>query len=212
MRIVRAASVLVLVATTLSISTWPQPALAKKHEKHEKHEKQHDKRIGLVNTTVFIIRHADKPESGPDLSAEGQQRAKHYVDYFAHHQLDGQPVKLEHIFATAPSKESDRPRETVTPLAQALGLSVDDRYSNKQVDELAKSLRKEDHGRQILICWHHGEIPRLLEALGADPETLLHHGKWPGDVFGWLITLRFDAEGELLANESSRVDTDAETH
>jgi hypothetical protein len=54
-----------------------------------------------------------------------------------------------------------------------------------------------------LICWHHGNIPQLLRALGADPNTLLHKGKWPNDVYDWLIQLRYDENGHLL--DSKRI-------
>jgi hypothetical protein len=54
-----------------------------------------------------------------------------------------------------------------------------------------------------LICWHHGTIPQLLRALGADPKRLLPNGKWPDDVFGWLIQLRYDENGHLF--ESKRI-------
>jgi hypothetical protein len=41
-------------------------------------------------------------------------------------------------------------------------------------------------------------------ALGADPESLLPNGRWPGDVFDWLIELRYDENGDLF--ESKRID------
>lgn len=50
----------------------------------------------------------------------------------------------------------------------------------------------------MLIAWRHDEIPALLAALGVDPNQVLSKGKWPGDVFGWLIQLRYDQNGQLI--------------
>jgi hypothetical protein len=153
----------------------------------------------LKNTTILIIRHAEKPASGLELNPTGYLRATNYVGYFNRFQLDGQPLRLDHLFCTADSKGSERPRLTVTPLSQALNLKLDNRYSSKDAPELAADIRSHAYGQELLICWHHGEIPAVLQGLGADPAQLLPHGKWPDDVFGWLIELRFDATGRLHA-------------
>jgi len=57
----------------------------------------------------------------------------------------------------------------------------------------------------VLICWHHGEIPDLLRALGANPETLLKKGKWPDGVFDWIIQLRYDHDGKLVPAKTKRL-------
>jgi hypothetical protein len=40
-------------------------------------------------------------------------------------------------------------------------------------------------GQFVLICWHHGKLPELAQALGATPPV----AKWPGAVFDryWVI-------------------------
>jgi hypothetical protein len=35
-----------------------------------------------ANVTIFIVRHAEKPEKGDDLAPEGVDRAQAYVKYF----------------------------------------------------------------------------------------------------------------------------------
>src|SRR5271155_5377145 len=74
----------------------------------------------LQDAVILIIRHAEKPESGMDLTPTGEQRARAYVDYFKNFQIDSQPFKLDRLIATADSKNSHRPRLTLTPLSQAL--------------------------------------------------------------------------------------------
>ena len=153
---------------------------------------------GLKDTTVLIIRHAEKPDKGYDLTPAGYQRAKAYVHYFQNFTVDGKPITLDHLFAAADSNGSHRPRLTLEPLSNATGLPIDQRFEAKQYQKLADELRAKPHGAHILICWHHGDIPELLQALGASPEKLLPHGKWPDDVFGWMIQLHYDDEGQLV--------------
>ena len=159
---------------------------------------------GPRNAVVLIIRHAEQPEQGDGLSPAGEARAKAYINVFKSLAIDGRPLKLDYIFAAADSRESRRPRLTVEPTAQALGLAVDDRYPNKHYADLVSRIATLKPGASTLICWHHGEIPNLLAALGADPGMLLHHGKWPADEYGWLIILRYDENGQL--RDSKRVD------
>jgi hypothetical protein len=160
---------------------------------------------GLKETVVLIIRHAEKPETGLELSPAGRQRAEAYPGYFKSFMVGGKPLKLEHIFATADSKNSHRPRLTTEPLGKALGLEVDNRFANKKFQDLVDELQTKDHGRQILICWHHGEIPKLVKALGADPGKLLPEGHWPDGVFNWVVELRYDGDGHLIAGEAKRI-------
>jgi hypothetical protein len=151
----------------------------------------------LTNATILIIRHAEKPGTGVELAPAGTLRAQAYAGYFQHLQLDGRPFTPDHLFCTADSNGSHRPRLTLEPLSEALKLPLDHRFANKSMLDLAREIRSRSHGQNLLICWHHGEIPALLQALGAAPESVLPHGKWPDDVFGWMIELRYDSTGRL---------------
>jgi broad specificity phosphatase PhoE len=70
------------------------------------------------------------------------------------------------------TKSSNRPYETVQPLAQALGIAVQANFKDDELAELAASLRGQSHGQTLLVCWHHGMMPRLLAALGEPEPTL----------------------------------------
>jgi broad specificity phosphatase PhoE len=156
----------------------------------------------LRDAVIVIIRHAEKPESGTELTAQGFERARDYIPYFKNFQIDGRAFKIDHLFAAADSKNSRRPRLTLTPLSQALKLPLDTRFKDKNYQALADDLRTRPEGTNILICWHHTAIPGLLEALGADPAALLPKGKWRSDVFNWAIELRYDHEGKLKPEAS----------
>jgi hypothetical protein len=148
------------------------------------------------NTNVLMIRHAEKPDDDkdPTLAVPGQERAQAYVVYFQHYPSSSKPLRLDHVFAARDSKESHRPRLTVTPLAEALDLLIDLNYPDGDVKGAAKAILALD-GANVLVCWHHGKILELAHKLGAPKQTL--PPKWPGDVFGWLLQLSFDAHGKL---------------
>lgn len=156
---------------------------------------------GLESAVILIIRHAEKPDHGGGLSPAGEARARAYVNYFQKLTVGSESLKLDDLVAAADSKASRRSRLTLEPLGQALGLPIDCRFKNKQFLELAREIQTGPPGKSILICWHHGEIPRLLRALGADPQKLLPNAKWPDKVYGWLIQLRYDANGRLVGSQ-----------
>ena len=159
----------------------------------------------LANDVILIVRHAEKPDSGSGLAPEGRERAIAYVRYFQDYRIGSNLVHVNRLEAAADSKGSQRPRLTLEPLSQALKLSIDTRFRDKDPASLAQALETRSGGKIILICWHHKEIPALLQALGADPETLLPHGKWPDSVYDWVIQLRYDALGHLLPGQARRV-------
>jgi len=156
------------------------------------------KSAALKNAVILVIRHAEKPASGLGLSPDGEIRAKAYVNYFKQFTIDGRPLKLDCIFAAADSKGSQRSRLTLEPTSQALGLAIDTRFKDKDFQKLADEIQAKPHGTGILIAWHHGEIPALLRAFGADSGQIIPNPKWPDEVFGWVIELRYDAEGHLM--------------
>lgn len=87
----------------------------------------------LKNAIILVIRHAEKPDQGHTLSAAGEVRAQAYINYFKNYKVDGQPLKLDYLFATADSGNSHRPRLTLEPFAKALGLKIDSRFNNSQL-------------------------------------------------------------------------------
>jgi len=160
---------------------------------------------GPKNSVVLIIRHAEDPANGHGLSPRGKERAEAYENYFQNFTVDGKRREPEAVLVAADSKQSHRPRLTVEPLAKAAKLSIDNRFANKQPADLAAELRANYQGKVILVCWHHGQIPALLRALGAAPETLLPNGKWPRDVYDWVIMVSFDENGHVIPESTKRI-------
>ncbi len=152
----------------------------------------------LKDTFILVIRHAEKPAAGYNLSTNGVARAQAYINYFKNLTIDGQPLKLDYIFAAADSNGSHRPRLTIEPASKTLGLAIDSRFKAKDVQGVADEIQSKPHGRAILIVWHHEKIPALLGALGANASQVIPNVQWPEDEYGWLIEMRYDSNGHLI--------------
>ena len=160
-----------------------------------------------MSKCIMLIRHAEKPgqgRSGVDddghldersLSVAGWRRAGALVPYFAlladrmHARLVCRP---EHIFAAraTPLHPSTRPRDTITPLADALGIAVDERWSDEDpLEQFAQTLRNLDV--PVLVCWRHDYLPALARAvLGAGDVPRV----WPGERFDLTWSIRPDGD------------------
>jgi hypothetical protein len=160
---------------------------------------------GLCNVDILLIRHAEKPESGPGLSPVGVARADAYVKYFQGLSIGSRVLTPDCLIAAADSDQSSRPRLTLEPLGKALKLPINDHYGASQVETLGEDLRATPHGACILICWRHGGMPRLLAALGAKPSAFLPGDTWPEEEYGWIIHLRYDSEGRLVRSLSKPI-------
>jgi broad specificity phosphatase PhoE len=164
-----------------------------------------DAQEGPKNSVVLIIRHAEDPPDGHGLSPRGEERAKAYKDYFLNFTVDAKRREPQAVLVAKDSKQSHRPRLTVEPFAKAAKLPIDSSIGNKQPTDLAAELRENHQGKIILICWHHGQIPALLRALGAAPETLLPNGKWPKTIYDWVIMVSFDENGRVIPESTKRI-------
>jgi hypothetical protein len=146
--------------------------------------------------TLYLIRHAEKPtgqsaqgideQGAPDkhsLTPLGWTRASALVGLFTSGQR-GIAVP-QHLFASSPDG-SRRPLETITPLAQKIGLPID---STIAPDDAAGAAAAVTHTPGVtLMAWEHHAIPEIAKALGdvqpAPPS------KWPGSRFDviWVFT------------------------
>ncbi len=167
----------------------------------------------LAHNIVLIIRHAEKPASGPGLSPVGQARAQAYTSFF-HPFADASPAippftvdalfPVDALYADADSPRSARPRLTLEPLSRLLHLPIDSSIGTSDSAGLVRHLQREPHGARPLLCWRHRELPLLLRALGADPDLLLPEGKWPIEDFDSIALLTFDGKGRLATQQLLR--------
>jgi broad specificity phosphatase PhoE len=134
------------------------------------------------------MRHAEKPEdlADPNLTPAGLARAKSLATY-----IPATFGKPDFIFAAAISKHSARPYQTVQPLSQSTGVPIDATIADQDYGFLATQLLSSPAyaGKQGVVCWHHGNIPNLLHALGAKDGT--YPDPWDRTVFDLILKIDF---------------------
>jgi hypothetical protein len=158
---------------------------------------------GSGPSVTMLIRHGeDVGERDFHLSPKGGQRAAALPKLFG-----PQLPKPDVIIAAHASKESNRPFETVEPLARELRLPIDTRFRDDDFRLLANELLSDPNynGKVVLVCWHHTKIPKLARALGVTRPPL-----WPDDQFDhvWVIE-RTDRRSRLKDVHQKLLDGDS---
>src|SRR5262249_53978021 len=85
--------------------------------------------------------------------------------------------------------KSERPLETITPLAKRLNLSPDLSFVAGQEHDLAKAVL--GASGIVLICWQHEKIADITNHIvGANPPTPPYPASWPDDRFDivWVLS------------------------
>lgn len=146
-------------------------------------------------TQVIIIRHAEKNKTGDSLNPQGLSRAGALPYYFVYNPLYQNPP-ISHVFATRLKGpiELARTYQTCKPTADYLKLPINTNYTHTEVQNVANEILnnpKYDNST-ILLCWTHGHIAKLVQALGADDP-----GKWFKTIFDQVYIVRFEENGKL---------------
>jgi hypothetical protein len=156
---------------------------------------------------VMIIRHGEKPDgSHPGVDAHGNQddssltevgwdRAHRLVGLLNPAQGAPRPGlgRPTAIYAADANDDGEgtRTRETVTPLADALGIPVNTDFGKGDEEKLVKQAIAQPG--PTLICWQHGEIPAIVDAFPSVTPT--PPSQWPDDRFDVIWTFTRTADG-----------------
>jgi hypothetical protein len=162
---------------------------------------------------IIIIRHAEKPATGSDLSPQGYQRANDlppvFLAAFGGAPL-GPPVAV-YAMAPKPPDGTMRPIETVTPLVKVLqetnpSLPFITTFEKKKSAELAQDIMSNPlyDGKRVVICWEHHAIPDVAMALGGPSNVI--PDKWHGSVFDAAWVLNYNADGSFASFQATVLD------
>ncbi|MBV8634978.1 MAG: hypothetical protein JO002_10845 [Burkholderiaceae bacterium] len=156
---------------------------------------------------IMIVRHAEKPAASgnpqgvnPDgeqdsesLIVAGWQRAGALAVLFApsHGALQSPALATPgFLFASGVAKHSDseRPQETITPVAAKLGLTINTQALKGQEGQVAALAMA--CGGVALIAWEHQNIPLIANAIMGDETSVPQ--TWPGDRFDLVWVFDWD--------------------
>jgi broad specificity phosphatase PhoE len=157
--------------------------------------------------TIMVIRHAEKPdgtapgldeagdEDDSSLTAVGWERAHALVGLFDPAEGDPRPglARPGTIYAAGVTDEGEgqRTRETVAPLADALGIPVNTEYGKGEEKKLMKDVL--ELSGTTLISWQHSEIPAIADVF--ESVTPAPPQEWPSDRFDVVWTFTRAADG-----------------
>jgi hypothetical protein len=182
--------------------------------------------LALGPRQVLIIRHAEKPHAAgaganTHLSMKGFVRASALPQLFtgrsptceAALEIDPNVYSAHYgpaddsahprfatphfLIAAAASKHSNRSKETLTPVAAALGVGITAQYSDDEFGTVAEHVLTDERYlcKVVLIAWHHETLPAFAKALGVtDPAP----NPWPDDVFDRIWQLEYE-DGRIVA-------------
>lgn len=155
--------------------------------------------------TVIVLRHAEKDAQGdpqdPHLGEAGQRRAQTLAALL-------RKSGASALFAS----EFHRTRDTLAPLAAALGLAVES-VPARDTAALVKRIDALPPGATAVVAGHSNTVPAILAALGAELPGVVESGKPKNlaeDAFGrvFVVTLPPASAREHVAATTLELSTD----
>jgi hypothetical protein len=157
---------------------------------------------GLQLKKVIIIRHAEKPANGDNLSCKGLNRALELPDLLK--KKIGIP---DYVFVpsinTGKNTSTARMYQTIVPFAVKYNLNINSKYDVNDTEDLAKDILK--RSGTILIVWEHDHIDNIAKALGVQNTS-----KWPGNDFDSIWIIEFQGGKAILKNDKEGLNPSAD--
>lgn len=155
-------------------------------------QKRHDD--DHVPAKIFLIRHGEKvSDDSIGLSKAGKQRAQCIADLFSQNDK-----KVDAIITQDFKSDGSRirPYETVKPLADRLGLTIDHHCDRDDDDCAADTVSDaaDDGAKTILICWEHDALSDIADQLGIDDL------EYPDDRFD-IVFQMYNGEMDAIYSE-----------
>ena len=132
---------------------------------------------------VVLIRHAEKPEYGDDLTCQGVNRSRALPGVL--YAKFGLPAVI-YVPSVEGKKANkhERMTQTIAPFADKYHLSLNHDFDVDDAKALAREILQQKG--TILVVWEHKRLPDIARALGVEDKL-----KWPdGDFDGiWIIRI-----------------------
>ncbi|MBS1660348.1 MAG: histidine phosphatase family protein [Bacteroidetes bacterium] len=129
---------------------------------------------------VVLLRHAEKPKKGDDLSCQGINRSILLVPVL--HSRFGTPSAI-YVPSVGGKGKHARMQQTISPFADKYNVAVNSDFGVDDIKPLAQAIRKEKG--TVFVVWEHNGIPAIARRLGVKGASL----DWSGDDFDslWIV-------------------------
>ncbi len=152
---------------------------------------------------VVIIRHAEKPDKGDNLSCKGFNRALQLPAVLYNKFKVPDKIFVSSV-SNGKSANQLRMLETITPFAVKYNLKIDSKYDVDDAKDLADAIMKTNG--YALVVWQHDKIDNIVKALDVDTKGM----KWGDDDFDsiWVINFK-NGKGTLAVDKENLNPADA---
>ena len=133
---------------------------------------------------VILIRHAEKPKQGDNLTCQGLNRSLQLPNLL--HTRFGLPTATYiPAMALGDSTKHSRMFQTIIPFAVKYNLALTSKFMENDSTAMAREIIQKKG--TILVIWEHKRIASIARALGVRDNTL----HWPDDDYDsiWIITV-----------------------
>jgi len=144
---------------------------------------------------IVIIRHAEKPAQGDNLSCKGQNRALQLADVLFDKFGLPERTYVPSLKQGGATKHA-RMLQTVTPFVVKHNLQINSKFDESDAKAVAADVLQ--RSKLVLMVWEHSKIQALAQSLGAADAP-----KWDGHDFDsiWVITF---AAGQARLNTDAK--------
>lgn len=151
-----------------------------------------------VPKNVIILRHAEEPPKGRELSPRGFLRAEKLAEYFTADKFTQTFGAIDYLIAVKPKdlESSIRSYQTLYPTAKKTKKNILQLNIKDETYLLGKTLltSPEYHQKTIVIAWSHKKIGDLTRALGIQDRDL----EWRDGVFDRFWILQYKTDNQTI--------------
>ena len=146
---------------------------------------------------VLIIRHAEKPKTGENLTCQGENRAR-----LLPATLSRKFGKIDYIYVPTVVSNGGRTLharmfQTASPVAIHNGLDINSQFSAKEFDQVAQSVLEKKG--TVLLVWNHTSIAKLALSLGVSAPD------WKDADFDSILVIRYPNGAAVLERDAEEL-------
>jgi hypothetical protein len=143
---------------------------------------------------VVLIRHAEKPKKGDNLTCQGLNRAMQ-LPALLHTRFGVPSATYIPAMALGDSTKHCRMFQTVIPFAVKYNLTLTSRFVENDSTGIAQDILQKKG--TVLVVWEHKKLVSIVRALGIKDEGL----HWPDDDYDSIWIVRF-RDGKAVLTKS----------